>query len=168
MTLYLVINSANGIVIAVGNTKEITDKYISQFNIKSQVNIVTKNVSDDRYDEDGLLNIQYLSNDVVLTTIEMQYYNDTLKKMYDDMKTSITALILYSNIGDMSINDAFNLKGTSKFLYEKMKSYEDFIDSLNRNILFSNIIHNPLTMYNILKDYHTMQTRYKQLITGDM
>lgn len=154
--------------IALGQSMEIVNQYISQFNLQNEVNIFTRNLPNG-LETFGLsiLELEYITPQVILTKLELEYYKDHLYKLYDDMKTTISGLLLYSNIGSISSQQKIDLKQMAKMLYDKSSNYEKFIDGLDKSILFGKIISNPITMQNVLYAHHDMKKRYKHLCSVD-
>ena len=161
MKMFIIYAKSLCSVIAVGESIDIVKQYISQFGMENDVGIFEKTQTMELPDE--MFNLTYLSPNVVLTNMEIEYYNDHLRSLYEDMKTAVASLIVYSNIGLLSEENKMNLRDTSEFLYEKMGSFDDFIDSLDRQMLFSAIIQNPISMHSILIQNIEMNRRYDLL-----
>lgn len=154
--------------IALGQSMEIVDQYISQFNLQNEVSIFTRKLPNGLETFGlSLIELEYLTPQVVLTKLELEYYNDHLRKLYDDMKTTISGLLLYSNIGSISSQQKTDLKQMAKMLYSNSSNYENFIDGLDKSVLFGKIISNPITMQNVLYTHHEMKKRYKHLCSVD-
>lgn len=151
-------------VIAVGDSIDIVDKYISQFNIIDNIKIFTKNLINGlEEDKLSLLELTYINSDIVLTSMEDIYYRKYLSKLYDDMKTTISSLIVYSNIGMLLDNQKEDLKHMSKLLYDNMSTYEEFLNNLDKSVLFEKIIQNPIMMHKIIMEDISMNRRYNEL-----
>lgn len=153
--------------IGISNDIKMVNKYIDQFDInKYDITILKKSFTNDldESDELSILELKYLSNNIVLTNLEIQYYNEYLKKLYEDMKTTISSLIVYSNIGLLTNDEKQRLQNMAKFLYgNRMMSYEEFLDSLDRDILFSKIIINPIFMQQTLYDHLDLKQQWDSL-----
>ena len=152
-------------VIAIGDSIDIVNKYISQFNIsENNIEIFSKNLINGLEKESlTLLELSYINSDIVLTSMEDIYYRKYLCKLYDDMKTTISSLILYSNIGILTDSQKNDLKHMSKLLYNNMSTYEEFLDNLDKSILFEKIIQNPIMMHKIIMEDISMNQRYNEL-----
>ena len=154
--------------IALGQSAEIVNQYISQFQLQNEVNVFIRKLPNGlETSKLSILELEYVTPQIVLTKIEKDYYNDYLHKLYDDMKTTISGLILYSNMGNVSSQDKTDLRQMSKKLYNTFSNYEDFIDSLDRDVLFSKVILNPITMQNVLYAHFDLKNRYRHLCSTD-
>ena len=99
--------------------------------------------------------------------MEYLYYKEYLSKLYEDMKTTISSLIVYSNIGALDDIQRKELKAMSKLLYDKNNTYMVYLNNIDQSMLFDKIIQNPIKIHHILLEHIEMMERYSQLQNSD-
>lgn len=166
---YLIYSNQLNSIIAISESKDIIKQYLSQFNLTEK----DVEIFPDKYNYSNsngssqLLELSYISNNIVLTEMEYLFYKDYLCKLYEDMKTTISSLIVYSNIGLLDEPQKKELKSVSKYLYDKNGSYTTFLDNIDQSILFGQIIQNPIKIHHILLNHIDTMNRYNQLLSSE-
>ena len=145
--LYIVLYEET--LIAMSDSLDNCIKYIEQFpkldSSKVYIEEITNNQKADYLclmfaDEFMLV---YYREDILLTPLEIKYYEPTFRSDYEDMKITMTRLYWINKVGEFTIEESGNLVKAFETLYGKMNSFSEYINSLKRESIFS-IISEPV------------------------
>ena len=146
----------NEILIAMSESLDDCIRYIEQFpnldNDKIHIEEITNNQKIDylyiMFADDFML--VYYRDDILLTPLEIKYYGPAFRKDYEDMKITMTRLYWINKAGEFTIEESSNLIKAFETLYGKMTSFNDYLNSLKRETIFSTITEPVMT----IKSYH--------------
>ena len=87
--------------------------------------------------------LYWLTDEIILTDIEHQYYTKQLRKMYSDTKNMMSQLLILNKFTNFSPKIKKNLMDTFEITYDSMKSYEDFLGCIDSREFFTHYISTP-------------------------
>ena len=147
-------------VIAICEELEPMAKYIDQFenyfgNMKSyEIRKVNSRVESSKlFVKYSHLYLHPLTDDIVLTDIEISYYSEELRKMYMNNKTMIAQAYLNTKIMSFDSDESLLNEQFMNMMYSKFTSYESFLDSLDKNMLIRNYFVNPYFVKNNVSEF---------------
>lgn len=96
--------------------------------------------------------LHYFTPEIILTEEEIKFHSNYFKEMYTNTKNMMSQCILNNTYLNLSIQEKMQNTRVFDMYYEKIKSYEDFLNSLNTEAVLKNIIINPLIVRNVIRD----------------
>ena len=146
-------------IIAISENLDDINAYINQFfdyfnGLKSYQVISLR----DKYESDKLLisysekYLHYFTSEIILTEEEIRFHSNYFKEMYTNTKNMMSQCILNNTYLNLSIQEKMQNTRLFDMYYEKIKSYEDFLNNLNTETILKNIIINPLIVRNTIRD----------------
>lgn len=174
--LYILIyNQSN--IIAISDELENLQKYILQFKefflinqdkfhyrCESNYEKISKLIN--RYSDE--LFVRNFTDNILLTDLEISYHSPIFQEMYSDFKRMMATTLKLDGILDLDLELKSSIMKNFDSLYDKISSYEDFLNTLNRDILFSNYITDPLTTRFLYDSNKEMEWGYEKcMYKGD-
>lgn len=102
-----------------------------------------------------------------LTRLEMMYYKNTFKIMYDDMKTTITSLIMYDKLGGYENSGIDNISEQREFIkkiYNSLESYDKYLDSLDFDRLKKFVFLDPVSAEHMMEESIKLDCEYRNIL----
>lgn len=168
--LYLLIyNQVN--IIAISDDLLELQKYISQF---KEFFLINQDKFQYKCEENGeriskIVNryadelfVREFTRDILLTDLEISYHSPLLQELYSDFKRMMAAIIKMNDILNVDLELKSSMMSNFDKLYDKIYSYESFLNTLNRDILFSNYITDPLTTRFLYDESSDLEWNYRR------
>ena len=87
--------------------------------------------------------LQWLTDEIILTAYEYDYYIRYLRKMYEDTKNMMSQLLILNKFTNFSPEVKKKLSDTFDITYTNMQSFNDFVTNINSKEFFSQYIMTP-------------------------
>lgn len=87
--------------------------------------------------------LQWLTDEIVLTSREYDYYIQDLRKIYEDTKNMMSQLLILNKFTNFSPEDKKKLIDTFDFTYNNIQSFNEFISNINSKEFFDTYIEVP-------------------------
>lgn len=106
--------------------------------------------------------ITSISDSILVTAMELEYYNPFFKSLYDDMRTTVSTLVLYNKLcgGNSEILQAISMVG----LYERCSSFNVFMNSMDKDTILQSYFQHPVMFMDSLIENHIMNDVYRHVV----
>lgn len=151
-------------VVAISEEMETIALYIQQFSKyfrnhrEYEIDTVTEAECPKLFDKNIMkysnLYIHPFSDNIVLTDREITYYTPMFREMYENMKTMLSQCVLNCSILNLTIEEKKMNMDLFDRMYEKIHSYQSFLNSLDKDVIFEKYFISPG-----LVDKELMETR---------
>ena len=104
-----------------------------------------------------------LCESIIMSRLEYAFYYPTFMNLYNDMKTTISSLLMYNKLLGLKPNIVSN--DEIKQLYNNCKDFNTFMNSLDKDTLFNTYISHPVSIMGTLIDNYTMNQDFRNTIS---
>lgn len=104
-----------------------------------------------------------LCDSIIMSRLEYAFYYPTFMNLYNDMKTTISSLLMYNKLLGLKPNIVSN--DEIKQLYNNCKDFNTFMNSLDKDTLFNTYISHPVSIMGTLIDNYTMNQDFRNTIS---
>lgn len=172
--LYLLIYNKS--ILAISSDLEKLQKYIMQFKEFFLINQEkfyyeceedSKRISFliNRYQDQ--LFIRDFSKNILLTDMEISYYKKTFESLYSDFKRMMATTLKMDQLLNIDLKLKASIMENFDKLYENIRSYETFLDTLNKDMIFDHYISNPLETRWMIDMEHELEWSYHKNMEKD-
>lgn len=127
------------------------------------VEIVNKSYIDKLISNYSSRVLEWLTDKIIVTHFECEYYDKQLRSSYKDTKTMMSQMILMIKMTTLSIDDKCQLQRTFDMLYGHIKSYDDYLSKLDYHQVMKTYIMDPKTCQAMIR----LDKEYKDAIDRD-
>ena len=87
--------------------------------------------------------LYWLTDEIILTATEYNYYSKYLRKMYEDTKNMMSQLLILNKFTNLSPENKKKISDTFDITYNNMKSFNDFVSTIDSKEFFNQYIATP-------------------------
>ena len=84
--------------------------------------------------------LYWLTDEIILTATEYNYYSKYLRKMYEDTKNMMSQLLILNKFTNLSPENKKKISDTFDITYNNMKSFNDFVSTIDSKEFFNQYI----------------------------
>ena len=160
---YVLHDTHQGMIYAISENKEYVELYRNQFECcknnaqiahvvdKQKMNSIYRMYYDTYF-------LEEFKDGLVLTSKEVIYYTKLLTKVYDDMKTMISQLLLNERLLNLTSDELITSRNAFTMYYSKCKSLQEFINMIDVNLFKNEYLIEPIAV----KDLSALDDWYRR------
>jgi hypothetical protein len=103
-----------------------------------------------------------IGQNIIVSNLEYIYYEPIFTELYTNMQTAISSIILYNKLCG---NNGNLVQDVASTLYKECKTFIDFMDNIDTDVVLRTYFHHPIDIMNTLKENYRMKKELNE-ITG--